>query len=582
MGSMMTGDRKPPKTAQAADPASLLDAKAQLMKDPKVRAKLKRGVEHYAREEYAEGLALFIDVWDKAPDDLDILTVIATGLTQLGVRDMAIKVIGRALTQSKPTIDLLGLMLNLAMQLDLHEVAVKVAKVMISMNPSNPDYYAILMSEHNILGNYDEAIQVGQAVIPLFPDHADLWNTLGISVKWRDGLKASLTFFENAHRLEPDNVRVLNNMAQALVPYDPARAEVMFRRALEINPNLSEPSMGLAFILFGQGKLEEAHQHYSVRHNSRRAMGHHILWSHGLPEWDGSDLTGKTLMLCGEQGIGDEVMFSCAFPALQKQAGQLVISCEHRLVPIFERSFPGARVAWHSDQVKQGYLIRHIPAVQKEINEGALKIDYAEPFASVNRYFWKSHEDVPAPQEGWLKADPERVDAWRARFAALGDGLRVGICWQSGVQKQGRSQHYFRIDDFARFTDIDGVHFINMQYGDVAEDIARAQSEYGLTVHTYDDVDMKQDIEANLAMAKNLDVIIGPGVATMFFAASVGCRAWWVASRDLWWRFGAETGTVPMSPKGQYFLAGEGDDGWARALDVVKDKLIALRDQSAP
>ena len=59
-----------------------------------------------------------------------------------------------------------------------------------------------------------------------------------------------------------------------------------------------------------------------------------------LPKWDG-DLSIKKLVILGEQGVGDEILFASAIPELIVRLGRDAIEfqCNSRLKGIFERSF---------------------------------------------------------------------------------------------------------------------------------------------------------------------------------------------------------------------------------------------------
>jgi len=546
-----------------------------------LKKKLAKASRLYAKGDHAAGLPIFLEIWDELPNDLNVLTLVATGLARLGLREQAIKVVYRALSENAPTPDLLAVMFDLAAQLELHDVAVKVSRALIAQQPENPSAYVGLMNILLLQEKHHEVIKIGEAILPVFPSEAELWGLVAGAVKTEHGLEKSITFYEAALELSPDNVEIMNNYGQAIAMHDPERAEAFFRRAYDLQPNAMEPSMGLSFLLFGKGELQEAHEHYAVRHNSRRSVGHHTLWSHKLPEWQGEDINGKTLLVNAEQGIGDEILFSLVIDEIIAAGAKLVLSCDERLITVFQRQYPDALVIPYVDQMKQGYMIRHLPKLHQAIEDDGLVVDYAIPVGSANRYFWKTPADIPGPVGGWLTPDPKRVDAFKARLDALGSGLKVGICWQSLVQRQGRSMHYFTVDEYAAFAGLEGIHFINMQYGNVADDIARAKADYGLDIHQFEDVDLKDDIEANLAIAAGLDLVIGPGVAPLMFAASVGTRVWWANAKKMWWRFGQEDGGAPMSPKARLFTKNPGEDQWDLLMHDIRDALIDLVNQNS-
>ena len=63
-----------------------------------------------------------------------------------------------------------------------------------------------------------------------------------------------------------------------------------------------------------------------------------------IPEWDGDDLTGKRILINGEQGIGDTMMFTMLVPQLINEASKVGIITYDRLTELYKRSFPGVDI----------------------------------------------------------------------------------------------------------------------------------------------------------------------------------------------------------------------------------------------
>ena len=63
-----------------------------------------------------------------------------------------------------------------------------------------------------------------------------------------------------------------------------------------------------------------------------------------VPFWRGEELKGKRLLLLGEQGIGDSMMFATLIPRLQKEGAQIALFPGDRLISIYRRSLPDIKV----------------------------------------------------------------------------------------------------------------------------------------------------------------------------------------------------------------------------------------------
>ncbi len=502
-----------------------------------IRRSLKLGQEFAENKNWPEAVKYLLIAWEAMPDDINILTVLAHALAQLGVREKAIEVLQVTLERHEPTPQICSVMLQMALEMNFNDIALKLSNLLLSMEPDFYPHYVNHITVLYKLERFDEAIEVAQASLPSFPDCADLWNVLATAVRFRDGREASVVFYEEALRLAPNDYKVLGNLA-AVTP-DVEKAGSYYKRALEANPDNPEPHLGYAFNLMRRGVLDEAWKHYNERFHPRRAQSQIIHYTHKLPEWDGSDLSGKTLFVTAEQGIGDELMFGNFLPFLYERAEQLIIGCDPRLVSIYERRFPNAIVDVYTDRFREGYRYRLFLKIQRMIEAGDLHVDFAVPVASSFMHEWQKPEDIKPHQDGFINADPDRANDFADRINNDGKPV-VGFAWSSGITTGIRQGVYLEIDQLGPIMQFgDRVHFVNLMYSDVREDLAKIKDMYGVEIQSFDDVNMKQDIEANLAIIDNCDLVVSSCSAPGIFSLSKGCPTLLMA-RDLpWWCFGS-------------------------------------------
>src|SRR5690606_20059025 len=108
-------------------------------------------------------------------------------------------------------------------------------------------------------------------------------------------------------------------------------------------------NMAKALILLMIGDLKEGFDTYEVRFNPSlpEAVTFQAFGARWSPD---DDLDGKTLLVYGEQGLGDEVRFANLLDDTLKALGpkgQRISALEARLVPLFQRSYPRATVVAH-------------------------------------------------------------------------------------------------------------------------------------------------------------------------------------------------------------------------------------------
>jgi len=540
-----------------------------------LRNALKQGTKYAELEDWEKALPHLLKAWDAMPDDIPLLTLIAHGLSRLGVREFAIEVLERALSQGEPTVDICTIMQNLAIEMGMYEVAAKLGLQLIAMDPDAPRHYVNLATAYSGLRTFDESIDMLQGILPIFPENADLWNVLATQVRERDGAPAADVFFEEALRLSPDDYKIASNYAQSFsMRQDYDAALEMNMRAVRANPESPEPRMGVAQISFLRGEMQTGWEHYECRLSPRRKITQTQLYTHGLEEWTGQDLAGKSLLIAAEQGIGDEVMFGNFLPYLYERVKKLAIGCDNRLVSIYQRRFPDAIVSPYVDHFQNGYRYRSFPYIQKPMKDGELHMDYAVPVAGAPRYDWTSPENIKCHPDGFIFADPELTEKFNARIAKLGDKPKVGLAWRSGVVSGDRAGMYAEAEQLAKvFAYKDQVEFINLQYGDCAEELQDFKERFGVTVHNFTDVDLKADIEANLAIMENCDVMIGGFSAPGMFAMSLGRPCVLMGKAPPWYVFGAKE-KIPFVKDATYTSALNGRN-WDDIMADVESWMVS-------
>lgn len=535
---------------------------------------LAAGGRAYKKHDWAGAVKHLLIAWDELPSDLNLLTLLSHSLVQLGVREQAINVLEKAMKHHAPNAELVSIMLQLANEMEMYDIATKFGSILLSLDQDRPSYFVNVAHAFKCAERYEEAIDFCKIGLSKFPEFAGLWNILAVTVNLRDGDGSGDVFLEEALRLEPNNFNYLNNMAQSLVNQGHIEEAMKFdRAAIKVSPDSPEPHLGLAILCFAVGELEEAWKHYEYRLDTRRSHMQVQTYTHGLPDWEGRDLTGKTLLVASEQGIGDEVLFGNFLPYLYERAENLVIGCATRLIPIYKRRFPDAFVCTAVDKVQSGYRYRSFPEAEFAMRDGELHVDYAAQLASAARYDWLTPENIKPHTDGFLTPDPDRDADFRDRLAAISSKPKIGFAWKSGNVSGGRRRYYPEVVNFRPLMELaEHVDFVNLQYSGAEEDIKQIKERYGVDVINFADVDLKNDIEANLAIMNNCDLVVSVSSAPAQFAMGVGASTVVMATHDQWWRFGVEDNKVPFTRDAEVVLSDEAYD-WNQAVERVAQRV---------
>jgi tetratricopeptide (TPR) repeat protein len=540
-----------------------------------IRKLLRKALEAYKADDYAGCCELALKALELGPDHPQANHVMAVALERLGELSKAVSFYERALELDPSDSEIYYNLGLVAWRLKMFPAAERLFRLYIARVPGKAEGYNNLGGILRDEGRYDDAIDVLRGALYRMPEEPQLWNSLGTVVMETGSFAECQTFFDEAIRLKPDYGRAFHNLGYLfnhIGPYERALEFYDQALALALAPeDRAECEHARALCLVQLGQLAEGFSQWHVRTEFRfRAAP---VYGFRLPLWSDEPLAGKKILLVAEQGLGDEIMFANAVPDIVAEvgdSGRALIACAPRLVPLFARSFPRAIVGPYQDSKHNGRLLRMVPWLDR-----AGRVDHWAPFGSLLRYRRARIEDF-AGRPPLFSADPMRVAHWRGRLAEIGQGPHVGISWKSLVMAGKRAKLYTPIQHWAPVLQTAGVTFINLQYGDCAADIEEAQSRFGVTIHNFADLDIKNNLDDNAALCAALDLVISSPNAAAQIAGSVGTEVWFIAISEIWPQLG--TDHLPWYPKTRVFapkVFGDFADGLGQAAEALSRRVAS-------
>ncbi len=464
---------------------------------------------------------------------------------------------------------------------------VDLARAALAADPLDADAWLYLGQELSVT-DPAEAERAFRRALELRPGHADALNGLGALRQRAEDPRGAVGFYRKAVEADPQFGQAWANLGWArlqlqdvigaeaalrraldLVPDQPAaasdlglalkyqgrdaEAEAAFRRALAIVPDHADARFNLGRLLLRTGKLEEGWPLYDARW--RTASFPSVRRAFDLPVWKGEPLAGKRLLVWGEQGVGDEVMFASLLPDLQAQGARLVVECDARLTGLLSRALPGAEVVARTDP----------PDARLRQSD----IDLQVPMGGIARHA-RRHVQAFAAHRPFLSPEPDRVRRFRERLAAPGPGLLVGLCWTSGLRGAARDGAYSSLAHWAALFAVPGVRVVCLQYNQdaVAGEIDAFEAATGRRLHRFPDIDLKNDLEEATALAACMDLVVSAPTSVGEIAAALGVPTWRVGPGDDWTVLG--TGARPWHPAMRLFVRDAAETPGAVAERVAR------------
>jgi len=344
-------------------------------------------------------------------------------------------------------------------------------------------------------GQYEEASLYYEKVLASAPQNSIALSSLGgIALDLRDYVTA-LEYYRAAHAAEPSNPHIETQ---------------------------------LAYAEFRSGDLKNGWLHYEARFGNKSSAGIAQARPHTYPLWDGKTLTkGKLLVWC-EQAAGEELLYSTMLEdALAQCPNGLIVECDKRLKPLFERSFADITFVARSNP-PDSYLSDKTITAQCAAGQ-------------LGRFFRTSFTDFPR-QPNRLRADPLRINELRRAYEhekiRLGKtGRIIGISWKSKPFVQGDPKSSV-LSDWRNLFEQSPHLFVSLQYGDITQDMALAkQNNWPLIVDSA--VDQSQSLDDFAAQVCAMDNIVSVSNTTAHMAGGCGIPSaiLLTASRGLMWHW---------------------------------------------
>lgn len=337
---------------------------------------------------------------------------------------------------------------------------------------------------------YGLAYQIYQRCAQLRPDMSEIWSNMGMCLEDHDKHKA-IKLFDKAIKLSNQNAKgYANKGLMQLQTGNPKGCIKSCERALNIDSTLRSAihNRGLARLMMRDWDgWEDYFDTIGVKHREKR--------DYGKPEWNGED---GTVLVYGEQGVGDEIMFASCLPDVMK-TNNVVFDSDSRLEGLFRRSFD---CEVYGDRFKT------------ESRAADQEFDYQCAIGQLPYFYRRSEDSFPGTP--YLTPDPERCIQWRALFDTF-PGKKIGIAWRGGLRNTGEKARSLELDDMEPILRDENT-YISLEYKEVHP---LALEKYN--IKSYPRATAKGgDIDDLAALVNELDMIVTSCTTVVYIAGALG------------------------------------------------------------
>ncbi len=438
-------------------------------------------------------------------------------LKQSGRLDEAIASYRQAIAQRPSYADAFYNLGNALVASDNAEEAVTAYQQAILHRPAYPQALSNLANACQIIGRLDEAVAAAQAALKLNPNYPQAVVNLGSALQARGELDQAIA---------------------------------MYRQAIALLPQFAEAHRNLAFALLARGEFAEGWAEYEWRWKCEDFPSPKRDFP--APVWNGEDLTGKTILVYTEQGLGDAMQIARFIPLVARRCGRVFVECQPSLTGLM-KTVEGASEVFATNAP--------LPA-----------FDFVIPLMSLPHMLGNTLETLPQ-EVPYFHPPAERVAAWRDRITAY-DGYKIGIVWKG--KRKPTPLRSCSLSDLAPLAAIPDVVLFSLQVGEGLDELANPPA--GMNV-----IDLGRDFTdfvETAACVANLDLIVTIDTSMAHLAGAMGRSTFTLLPVSPDWRWMFERSDSPWYPTMRLFRQRKLHD-WTEAVAEMAEEIGGLSEPEA-
>ncbi len=483
---------------------------------------------------------LFASILKKSPAHVGSLQRLATIRRQQGRLEEALVLLKKAIQHNPRSADVHNSLGNALQALARHEEAVISYRRALVLRRDYPEAYSNLGNSLRALGRHEEAAKCYREAVALRPEYGAAHNNLGSVLVALRRPEEAIASFQTALTLDPGSGAAHSNLGNALMELNRhAEAVPAFARARDIDPGLREPRFNQALATLALGDYAagwpdfEARRHASELDSKPRFP---------QPRWDGrADITGRTILLQCEQGLGDTIQFARYAPLVAQRGARVIFEVQK---PLFR-------------------LFGSLAGLEKVIAQGddPPAFDFHIPLLSLALAFGTTLESIPS-----------QVPYLHASGVA---NASVGLCWAGNSNYSNDHNRSVPLSVLQPLVDLDGARFVSLQKnfrsGD-EEFLAKRKH-----VDTYSDRSGK-DFADTATLVAGLDLVITVDTAVAHLAGALGRPVWILLPFSAHWAWLRGREDSPWYPTARLFRqsrSGDWDSVVSRVAGALTERFSA-------
>jgi hypothetical protein len=504
------------------------------------------GMLNHQRGKAGEAFRLISAALKAQPRSPDALSNLALVMHALKRDDEALASLDKALALAPGHLDALNNRGNILLDLKRPAEAIAAFDAVLNVAPRHLQALVNRGNARTDLGNQQDALADFDAALALAPGHPLALYNRGNALRLLGRAVEALAAYDGALAAAPNHLNAWLNRGMALALLNRHQdALASYHRALALQADHAEAHFNAAMSLLTLGDYARGLPEYEWRW---KRAGMSVRKDLRRPEWRGDvPLSGKTILLHAEQGLGDTVMFCRYAPFLARAGAKVVLEVQPELKRLLACLDGVSLVVARGEPLPPFDL--HCPLAGLPL---ACKTDFS---------------NIPS-EIPYLRAPGALIETWRPRLA--GPLPRVALAWSGRAAHANDRNRSLSLTELAPLLAADDVRFVSVQHEPRTADAERLAREPRI-MHLGGEL---TDLANTAAVLSLCDLVVCVDTSIAHVAGALGRPTFVLLPFQPDWRWTLGE-TSPWYPAMRLFRQPSPGD-WTSVIARVRDELALL------
>ena len=333
---------------------------------------------------------------------------------------------------------------------------------------------------------------------------------------------------------DPDSLNIKGLIARARGNF--LESKSAFDNAISIQPNHAEAHFNRGTLRLLLGELPAAWNDFEWRWQDRLSPPGA---PSGIPKWEGDDISGKTILVLGEQGFGDIIQFIRYAPCLNALGARVIVQCRKPLHRLIESASGVYKVVAFGEEVFAHTWI---------------------PIMSLAHRFGSTSQNIPLAQGYFYKNLVTKADKFIRK---------IGLVWAGNERHGNDFKRSITLSDLEPILKMKNYRFFSLQMGARRNDL---QSNH-YRDRIYDLMDDVTDFQDTLEHLAQIDLLITVDTAVAHLSGAMGRKTYLLLPKVPDWRWMLCREDSPWYHSIKLFRQ-KNDGDWEHPIKKILDLLL--------